>query len=232
MARSLRRCISGPYGSGQLHDDSSSSLQGTYNNCCLSRPFHCRLLSSGQQHWKHRLSSTLILVGLLFCSSCIAHLFSDYNKQITRSHAIHIIGSYGEHVTLKMLSFGRCPLLPWSMAVPLWEVVVWRLLVIQTLAFLREASRTVPGLKPNLSINKIILYTCRTRRNRKCLSTNADVFKFCLGVVEVIGVLSSFFSWLSSRRQKAKQVHWTGPVLNSQQFWGRVVFGFVFVFSF
>lgn len=100
MARSLRRCISGPYGSGQLRDDSGSSLQGTYNNCCLSRPFHCRLLSSGQQHWKHRLSSALILVGLLFSFSCIANLFSDYNKQITRSHAIHIIGSYGEHMLL------------------------------------------------------------------------------------------------------------------------------------
>lgn len=50
-----------------------------------------------------------------------------------------------------------------------------------SLAFFCEASSPVPGQKPNLPISKIILYTSRTRRNRKYVFTNAGMCVFVGG---------------------------------------------------
>lgn len=82
MARSLRRCIGGPYGSGQLHDDFSSSLQGTYDSFVFPGPStasYCQVVSSIASTGSHLLVclASLILVGFFFCFSCVAHLFSD-----------------------------------------------------------------------------------------------------------------------------------------------------------
>lgn len=71
MAGSLRRCISGPYGSGQLHDDFSSSLQETYDYFVFLSPSTancCQVVSSIGSTGSHLLVrlASLILLGIFF----------------------------------------------------------------------------------------------------------------------------------------------------------------------
>jgi len=83
MARSLRRCIGGPNGSGQLRDDFSSSLQGTYDYFVFPGPSaanYCQVVSSIVNTGSDLLVSlvSLILAGFFFfLFSVIARLFSD-----------------------------------------------------------------------------------------------------------------------------------------------------------
>lgn len=121
MAGNLRTCIGGPYSSGQVHDDFSNSLQEDLWPLCLSRPLSCELseLSShGQQHWKHRLSSTRISdvfdLGWIFFfpCSCIAHLFCDVQwTSINKTPEAMLYtpqGATENTNSLKMLSLMRC----------------------------------------------------------------------------------------------------------------------------
>lgn len=71
MARSLRRCIGGPYGSGQFHDDFSSSLEGIYEyfvfpGLCTANC--CQVVSNIGNTGSHLLVSlaSLILAGFFF----------------------------------------------------------------------------------------------------------------------------------------------------------------------
>lgn len=71
MARTLRRCISRPYSSGQLHDDFNGSLQGNDDYFVFPGPssaHYCQVVSSAGSAGSHLrvCLASLMLVGFFF----------------------------------------------------------------------------------------------------------------------------------------------------------------------